>query len=41
MPSSRNGRLISHASGHKTSANMASGQQTTNNKSHKRNLTIV
>ena len=41
IPSSRNGSEISHTIGHSTKARIASGQQITNNKAHKRKLIIV
>ncbi len=41
IPSSRNGSAISHTIGHSTKARIASGQQTTSNKTHKRKLIIV
>jgi len=40
MPSNRNGSEISHTIGHNNSARMASGQHTTSNRHHKRNLII-
>jgi hypothetical protein len=41
MPSNRNGSEISHTTGHKNNASKASGQQTTNNRTHNRKLIIV
>lgn len=41
IPSSRNGNESNHTIGHNTIARIASGQQTTSSRSHKRNLIIV
>mmetsp|Transcript_61330 Transcript_61330/g.144966 ORF Transcript_61330/g.144966 Transcript_61330/m.144966 type:complete len:401 (+) Transcript_61330:1400-2602(+) len=41
MPSSRNGSVNSHTSGHSTKASRASGQQSTNSRHHSRKLNIA
>ena len=41
IPTSRNGIDNSQTIGHNTNARIASGQQTTSSRSHKRNLIIV
>ena len=41
IPNNRNGRAISQTIGHNRSAMIASGQQSTNKRTHKRKLIIV